>query len=342
MLKLSIKITQIKKAGFLSRSTSSSQSCKLRTLASFPGKSRQALWAPRFFRISGQFENDASFSNVRLATQTRQFTTQYNSDSIILSIPSQVSIKIFCQISRGSGSGPKSKGIAAQLLQIQGPLGSIIMAIPTNIIVVQNPNQNLLTEKKSQTSQLEIKLNTQLFEPSLPNQSSRSAGLKGPEPKESGLLGRSGTAPFGRFERIVQPSVSNSQELLTLKAHLLNIFQGVTEGFLVKLNLVGLFYSVRVSKRHLLPNINPLGSGQTATILRLNIGRSHPVSIEIPNDVLISYKQVNFIKTIFIYGISLERVTKLASEIRALSPVERYKGKGFRLSDEFVTIKAKK
>lgn len=307
------------------------------------------------------------------ASQARYFTTQNYNDSFILSIPPLVTVQIFSQDACSepkagaavTGKAGKTGPALAckRLLQIKGPLGSFILAIPSNVQVAQLLNANVHAAEQPDTrakgrkaggsNQLEIKLRPSIFShPGLD-----SSCLKAP--KGAG-------APKGAqvAARLRPAKAVGSQELLTLKAHLLNIFQGVTEGFMIKLNLVGLFYSVRIKRQEKptgnrvsltepassedrtlkAPALRPGSDASTSliSVLRLNIGRSHPVSIEIPNDVLISYKQVNFIKTILIYGISLERVTKLASEIRALSPVERYKGKGFRLSDEFVTIKAKK
>tara|TARA_B100001123_G_C15023409_1_gene912451 strand:+ start:292 stop:828 length:537 start_codon:yes stop_codon:yes gene_type:complete len=70
--------------------------------------------------------------------------------------------------------------------------------------------------------------------------------------------------------------------------------------------------------------------------LNLQIGFSHDVSYEIPEDVKVVVEKQT---TITISGIDKEKVGKVASEIRFLKPVEPYKGKGIKEKGQYVLKK---
>ena len=71
-------------------------------------------------------------------------------------------------------------------------------------------------------------------------------------------------------------------------------------------------------------------------ILSLQLGFSHDSSYEIPADVVITVEKQTTIK---INGIDKELVGKVASEIKALKPVEPYKGKGIKERGQYVLRK---
>ena len=71
-------------------------------------------------------------------------------------------------------------------------------------------------------------------------------------------------------------------------------------------------------------------------ILSLQLGFSHDSSYEIPADVAIIVEKQTTIK---INGIDKELVGKVASEIKALKPVEPYKGKGIKERGQYVLRK---
>jgi len=71
-------------------------------------------------------------------------------------------------------------------------------------------------------------------------------------------------------------------------------------------------------------------------ILSLQLGFSHDSSYEIPADVAITVEKQTTIK---INGIDKELVGKVASEIKALKPVEPYKGKGIKEKGQYVLRK---
>ena len=74
--------------------------------------------------------------------------------------------------------------------------------------------------------------------------------------------------------------------------------------------------------------------------LILNVGYSHPVTIEPPKDV--SFEVENRGKLIIVNGIDKQIVGEISAQIRKVRPPEPYKGKGIRYEGEYVRRKAGK
>jgi len=71
-------------------------------------------------------------------------------------------------------------------------------------------------------------------------------------------------------------------------------------------------------------------------VLNLQLGFSHDINFKIPKEVKITVeKQI----VITITGVDKELVSKVASDIKTLKPVEPYKGKGIRERGEYVLRK---
>ncbi len=70
--------------------------------------------------------------------------------------------------------------------------------------------------------------------------------------------------------------------------------------------------------------------------LNLQLGFSHDINFDIPKDVKIAVEKQTVIK---ISGVDKELVSKVASNIKALKPVEPYKGKGVKERNQFVLRK---
>ena len=71
-------------------------------------------------------------------------------------------------------------------------------------------------------------------------------------------------------------------------------------------------------------------------VLNLQLGFSHDINFKIPKEVKIVVEKQTSLK---ISGIDKELVSKVASDIKALKPVEPYKGKGIKEKDQFVLRK---
>ena len=106
----------------------------------------------------------------------------------------------------------------------------------------------------------------------------------------------------------------------TTRALLANMVEGVTKGFTVELELVGIGYRGQVK----------------GDVLELQLGYSHPVIYPIPKDVKITMEGNTVIK---VFGIDKQRVGQVAAEIRALRKPDPYKGKGVRYRGEQLKLK---
>lgn len=74
-------------------------------------------------------------------------------------------------------------------------------------------------------------------------------------------------------------------------------------------------------------------------ILIINVGYSHPVSFNIPNDVFIELVNNTEIR---VKGISKHRVGQIAANIRSKKVPDNYKGNGIRYKNEIINLKVSK
>jgi large subunit ribosomal protein L6 len=102
-----------------------------------------------------------------------------------------------------------------------------------------------------------------------------------------------------------------------------NMVEGVTDGFVRTLEIVGVGY--RADKR-----------GESIT---LNLGYSHQITYDPPAGITIEVPNQT---TVVIRGADKQVVGQVAAEIRGFRPPEPYKGKGIRYQGEQVRRKAGK
>jgi large subunit ribosomal protein L6 len=108
-----------------------------------------------------------------------------------------------------------------------------------------------------------------------------------------------------------------------MRALIQNMITGVDQLFTKTLIAEGVGYKFQAEK----------------TKLIINVGFTHPVEFQIPNDITV--KQEGPTK-IHISGIDREKVGLLASKIRDMRPPEPYKGKGILYDGEKIIRKAGK
>lgn len=106
----------------------------------------------------------------------------------------------------------------------------------------------------------------------------------------------------------------------TVRSRIFNIVYGVSEGFTKNLILNGVGYKAILKGK----------------ILELNLGYSHPINFNIPDDIKITVAKPTEIS---IFGVDKQKVGQIASNIRAYRKPEPYKGKGIRYSDEIIRRK---
>lgn len=117
-------------------------------------------------------------------------------------------------------------------------------------------------------------------------------------------IGKSKKAPaiWGTTARIVQ-----------------NMITGVTEGFEKKLELNGVGFRMAMQGKS----------------INLALGFSHPVVVEVPTGLEVKIEG----NVLSVAGIDKHAVGQFAANVRALKPVEPYKGKGFKYVGEYVRRK---
>lgn len=93
-----------------------------------------------------------------------------------------------------------------------------------------------------------------------------------------------------------------------------NMVLGVSEGFVKKLDFKGVGFKAEVQGNKII----------------LNVGFSHPVEYLSKDGVDIKVEK----NVITVSGIDRQKVGQVAADIRAIKPVEPYKGKGIKYIDE--------
>jgi large subunit ribosomal protein L6 len=96
-----------------------------------------------------------------------------------------------------------------------------------------------------------------------------------------------------------------------------NLITGVTKGFEEKLEITGVGYRAAMQGKN----------------LRLQLGYSHDVNIDVPADLTVATPDPT---TVVISGSDRQRVGQLAAEIRRWRKPEPYKGKGIKYRGEFI------
>lgn len=109
----------------------------------------------------------------------------------------------------------------------------------------------------------------------------------------------------------------------TARALVANMVHGVSEGFVRKLELVGVGYRAQAQ----------------GSKVNLSLGFSHPVEFDVPEGIKVETPSQT---EILVSGVDKQRVGQVAANIRAWRPPEPYKGKGVRYSDEHVVRKETK
>ncbi|WP_223789349.1 50S ribosomal protein L6 [Marinicella meishanensis] len=101
----------------------------------------------------------------------------------------------------------------------------------------------------------------------------------------------------------------------TMRSLINNMIEGVTNGFVKKLQLVGVGYRAAMKGKD----------------LDLNLGFSHPVVYPAREGITFETPSQT---EIVVNGVDKQQVGQVAAEIRAIRPPEPYKGKGVKYADE--------
>ncbi|MCS7200588.1 MAG: 50S ribosomal protein L6 [Patescibacteria group bacterium] len=109
----------------------------------------------------------------------------------------------------------------------------------------------------------------------------------------------------------------------TLRSLLNNKIIGVENGFEKVLILEGLGYSAETKEGKIF----------------FKVGFSHPVEVEIPQDISVEIKPEKGRSLIYVRGIDKERVGNFAAKIKRIKKADRYHAKGFRYLNEKIKLK---
>ena len=106
----------------------------------------------------------------------------------------------------------------------------------------------------------------------------------------------------------------------TTRALLANMIEGVSNGYKITLEIVGIGYRAAMAGNK----------------LTLNLGYSHPIEYVAEEGITITCPSANEIN---VEGIDKQRVGEVAANIRAFRKPEPYKGKGVKYKDEIIRRK---
>ncbi|MCE2927171.1 MAG: 50S ribosomal protein L6 [Rickettsiales bacterium] len=123
---------------------------------------------------------------------------------------------------------------------------------------------------------------------------------------------------------LVLPRDKNSKRSRTFwgttRNQLRNMVEGVSKGFTVKMEILGVGYRAAADKNY----------------LTMALGYSHEIKYAIPAGIEIKCEKPT---SIAVSGFDKKLVGQVAAEIRALRKPEPYKGKGIRYENEYVRKK---
>lgn len=108
----------------------------------------------------------------------------------------------------------------------------------------------------------------------------------------------------------------------TMRSLVANAVTGVTQGFKKEFDIVGIGYRAALDKKKLV----------------LTLGFSHPVEVEVPQDMQVTFDEKN--KNRFVVsGVDKQRVGQFSAQLRSIRPPDPYKGKGLKYADEQLKLK---
>lgn len=106
----------------------------------------------------------------------------------------------------------------------------------------------------------------------------------------------------------------------TMRALSRNMMVGVTEGYSIVLNLVGVGYRAQ----------------SAGSKLNMSLGYSHPIELDVPQGITVAVKDQT---EITISGTDKQSVGEFAALVRGKRPPEPFKGKGVKYANEHIAMK---
>ena len=111
------------------------------------------------------------------------------------------------------------------------------------------------------------------------------------------------------------------------RALIFNAIHGVSEGYELNLELVGVGYK----------------ASNQGNLLNLTLGYSHNIYFQVPEEIKVSTETVKGKPPVInLNGIDKQLIGQIAAKLKSLRPVEPYKGKGVKFDGEYVRRKVGK
>jgi large subunit ribosomal protein L6 len=163
------------------------------------------------------------------------------------------------------------------------------------------------------------------------DEATKTVSVKGPKGELSQPISRllTVTQNEGKLE-VARPNnlrESRSQHGLA-RTLIANMIDGVTKGHSKILEIHGVGYRAQLDGKNLL----------------LNMGYSHPITVEAPSGILFEIKAEDRtrLQRVTVSGIDKALVGQIAADVRKVRKPEPYKGKGIRYQGETIRLKAGK
>jgi large subunit ribosomal protein L6 len=122
------------------------------------------------------------------------------------------------------------------------------------------------------------------------------------------------------MSRLAKKSIQISSPLVgTFASHIMNMIEGVSQGYTKKLVIDGIGFKADVK----------------ATEIIMSLGFSHTVKVIIPEGIKVTSEK----NTLIITGINKDVVGQFAAYVRSQRKPEPYKGKGIRYDTEVIRRK---
>ena len=133
----------------------------------------------------------------------------------------------------------------------------------------------------------------------------------------------------GNIINVTRPSDSKAHKSFHGLSRVLvnNMLEGVSKGFEKKLEVIGVGFRASI----------------TGQLLELNVGFSHPIYLQLPDEVTVEVQQEKRANAfITVKSFDKQLLGEVAAKIRSFRKPEPYKGKGIRYVGEYVRKKVGK
>ena len=136
----------------------------------------------------------------------------------------------------------------------------------------------------------------------------------------------------------VKKTSKNSKSFFgSLQSFYQKIFYGVSQGFLVSLELVGVgFRAFQPTNLSLSGNQSLQESFHSKSLVEFKIGQSHPIVCTVPENLRVFFLKPTLLS---FYGLDHHQLTQFTANIRKLKLPDPYKGKGIRFKGQILPLK---